>query len=218
MSWPLHPLKELAELPEAGQCREGGRGGRKGAAAGLKAVCSGRVGRTPLQGHGGSKTRGAVLSLSAVPPAAAAPPSQALLEDVPPAVRLLPQPSPEGSRGALDVASAAQLYTTVLLLKHRAQQVRRWEQGAAGARSQRGGSSTGDAELSLVATGWGSATMAAGLGGLAEAMAPGGVVAAARTDGSSQLVFGSSVMSLAQCACASHCPWLGEARSDRLWL
>lgn len=116
--------RSSAELPAAGQRQGGCTGGSKGAAGGLKPVCTGRLGRTPLQGRGGSKTQGAVLSPPAAPPAAVAPPSQALLQDFAPAVRLLPQPSPEGGRGALDVASTAELYTTVLLLKHRAQQVR----------------------------------------------------------------------------------------------
>ncbi|NWR66358.1 FBF1 factor, partial [Bucorvus abyssinicus] len=40
----------------------------------------------------------------------------------PPPVRLLPQHSPEGSRGTLDMASTTMLYTKLLLLKHRAQQ------------------------------------------------------------------------------------------------
>ena len=129
----------------------GGRGGRKGEAGGLKAVCSGRLGRTLLQGHAGSKKRDTCPS--AVPLTAAVPHGWALVPGFPLPTSALPWHSPGGSRDT--GAGPTELYATLLLLKHRAQQVRWWEtragKGFRPAGWEQGWVKPG---LSLTATGW----------------------------------------------------------------
>lgn len=124
----------------------GGRRVRKREIGGLKPVCPGRLGKTLLQGHAGSKKRDALLSPSAVPLTVAAPHARALVPGFLPPIRVLPRHSLGDSRETLAMAGPTELYTKLLLLKHRAQQVRLWrDRGWKGLRTSWVGAGLGEA-------------------------------------------------------------------------
>lgn len=116
-------------------------GDRWGEAGGLKPLCPGRLGRTPLQGHAGSRTRDALVSASTVPLTAAAP--WAPVPDVPPLVETPPRHRFRDIGEVMAVADRALLSAQVQTLRFHIQKVRQGESGAERGCGAAGGSWAG---------------------------------------------------------------------------